>query len=425
MKKIFTLCLGFPFILAAQTVGPNITSWKLNSTGHQAQYYASNGTTVLNLNDSSEVQQVCYNTDTIYVRANVLASYIMGPWPGDPFTADGQDNKYVFPRIPTYPAVTHQTKPTGVMGILINGVTFYDDGDGKSYNTSTNTNSNSGAGVWNQIAWVAHLGEMDAGNAHPDPNNIYHNHHNPIQLCNVTSSTTHSPIIGWAFDGWPIYGPFGYADSMNSSSAIVRMTSSWQLRNITTRTTLYDGSTASQTGPAVSSTFPLGTYIEDYEYVSGLGELDYYNGRYCVTPEYPTGTYAYFLNTDANGNASYPNAVGPKFYGNKVYATNFGMNSGNATAPKIGLSCYTVTSGTEELGVTYQTVIFPNPASTVINFNFTSQPEKIEVYDAQGRLVFASAEKINSIDISTFAQGMYNIRLIFNDRMESKKIIKQ
>jgi hypothetical protein len=338
MKKIIYSLLFAPLFYVAQS--PNITSWEYNTSGHQAQYYDSNGTTVLNLNDSSEVQQVCYNTDSIYVRTNILASFIMGPWTGDPFLADGQNNSYVFPRNPTYPSSTHQTKPTGTMGLLVNGVVIYDDGDGKSYNSTTSTNSNSGAGVWNQIAWVAHAGEMDAGNGHPDPNNVYHNHSNPIMLCSVTSSTAHSPIIGWAFDGWPIYGPFGYATATDATSAITRMTPSWQLRNITTRTTFYDGTTASQTGPAVSTSFPLGTYIEDYEYISGLGDLDYYNGRYCVTPEYPSGTYAYFLNTDASGNAQYPNMIGPKYYGT-VFLTNFGGTAGAATAPKVGVSCYT------------------------------------------------------------------------------------
>ena len=41
-------------------------------------------------------------------------------------------------------------------------------------------------------------------------------------------------------------------------------------------------------------TDPMGTYIEDYEYTEGYGDLDQYNGRFCVTPEYPNGVYAYF-----------------------------------------------------------------------------------------------------------------------------------
>ncbi len=38
-----------------------------------------------------------------------------------------------------------------------------------------------------------------------------------------------------------------------------------------------------------------GTYVADYEYVAGLGDLDECGGRECVTPEFPAGTYAYFL----------------------------------------------------------------------------------------------------------------------------------
>ena len=35
--------------------------------------------------------------------------------------------------------------------------------------------------------------------------------------------------------------------------------------------------------------------LEDYEYIENSGTLDEHNGRYCVTPEYPNGTYAYFV----------------------------------------------------------------------------------------------------------------------------------
>ncbi len=72
---------------------------------------------------------------------------------------------------------------------------------------------------------------------------------------------------------------------------------------------------SNQWGPDVSSTYPLGYFIEDYEYVSGLGLLDQYNGRMTVTPEYPNGTYAYFTTIDALGNNAYPYVVGPNYYG--------------------------------------------------------------------------------------------------------------
>ena len=45
-----------------------------------------------------------------------------------------------------------------------------------------------------------------------------------------------------------------------------------------------------------SSVFPEGLFIEDYEHKNVLSEstLDENNGRFCVTPEFPEGTYAYF-----------------------------------------------------------------------------------------------------------------------------------
>ena len=49
-------------------------------------------------------------------------------------------------------------------------------------------------------------------------------------------------------------------------------------------------------GPNVSTTYPLGYFREDYEFVAHAEPfyLDEHNGRFCVTPEYPNGTYAYF-----------------------------------------------------------------------------------------------------------------------------------
>ncbi|HLP11186.1 MAG TPA: T9SS type A sorting domain-containing protein, partial [Flavobacteriales bacterium] len=69
----------------------------------------------------------------------------------------------------------------------------------------------------------------------------------------------------------------------------------------------------------------------------------YYNGRYCVTPEYPSGTYAYFLNTDATGNASYPNMVGPDYYGT-IYPYNTGPSGGTSDMLVEDVQCYDPTS---------------------------------------------------------------------------------
>ena len=59
----------------------------------------------------------------------------------------------------------------------------------------------------------------------------------------------------------------------------------------------------------------LGDLVQDYIYDSSVGSLDGYNGKFSVTPEYPNGTYAYFMTEDGSGNPVYPYAIGPKMYG--------------------------------------------------------------------------------------------------------------
>ena len=418
-----TLCLK-------SQVGANITSWKINTTGQKGQYYASNGTTVNNLNDSTEVLKVCYNADTVWVRASLLPGFIIGPWPGDPFIAAAQNKSYIFPRNPAYPTTNHPTKNVGAQALLINGVIAYDDADGKSYSTSTGKNENNGGGIWNQIAWVAHISEVDAGNGHPDPHNTYHNHHNPIKLCSVTSGTAHSPLIGWAFDGNPIYGPFGYSTPTNTASAIKRMTPSWALRSISTRTALYTGSVTSQAGPAISAQFPLGTYIEDYGYTANSGDLDFYNGRYCYTPEFPNGTYAYFLNTDNSGNPQYPNMIGPKYYGS-IFAANFGPTGGNASAPKSSKVCYT-SGGTGTVSAVPMNengeslVIFPNPASDKLTLQFEGALESIFIYNSEGKIVYTGHTSTNVIDIQHYSPGIYFVVARSNQQTEVRqRFVKQ
>ena len=115
----------------------------------------------------------------------------------------------------------------------------------------------------------------------------------------------HSPILGWAFDGYPIYGPYGYA-KLDGNGDVVRLASSYQLKQ---------GTRPSGPGGAYD-----GSYIEDYEYVAGSGSLDEHNGRFAITPEYPEGTYYYVVTIDANGDAAYPYTIGPTFYGVVVAA---------------------------------------------------------------------------------------------------------
>jgi hypothetical protein len=119
-------------------------------------------------------------------------------------------------------------------------------------------------------------------------------------LSSSQNPTIHSPIIGWAYDGCPIYGPDAYTN-VNGTGGLRRMTTSYRLK-----------STLSDNRPD-TSIYPEGFFIEDYEYVEGLGTLDRYNGRFCVTPEYPNGVYAYFCAITKNRSAQFPYFIGNSY----------------------------------------------------------------------------------------------------------------
>jgi hypothetical protein len=133
-------------------------------------------------------------------------------------------------------------------------------------------------------------------------------------------SKLHSPIIGWAYDGNPIYGPYGYSNLDGGSIKLLE--SGYKISLVPGRpsTTLY----------------PEGFFVEDYKY-NQSGDLDKFNGRFCVTPEYPNGTYAYFstintIDVETSGPfRNYRRPVFPYFIGNEYKSKpidyNFSLSS--------------------------------------------------------------------------------------------------
>ena len=104
------------------------------------------------------------------------------------------------------------------------------------------------------------------------------------------SSSDHSPIIGWAYDGNPIYGPYGY---VSRQGGIVSQVKSGYTKIL------------KPNRPSLTE-FPLGFFIEDYVYFKTSDDtvLDENNGRFCVTPEFPNGTYAYFATINSLADSS-------------------------------------------------------------------------------------------------------------------------
>jgi len=129
--------------------------------------------------------------------------------------------------------------------------------------------------------------------------------YNPdLELINGTESESlsHSPILGWAYDGNPIYGPYGF--SSRTGGKIIQMKSGYSLRSDLNK----------DKNRLDLNLYPAGFFIEDYIF-NDSGDLDVHNGRYTITPEYPNGTYAYFctLNTFSDTNGPFKSYKKPSF----------------------------------------------------------------------------------------------------------------
>ena len=116
-----------------------------------------------------------------------------------------------------------------------------------------------------------------------------------------TPNAFHSPILGYAYDGNPIYGPYGYQNAVGG--AIRRLNSGYIL----------DTSVKAGLRPPG---FAFGYFVNDYIF-DNSGDLDIHGGRYCVTPQYPDGTYAYFYSVDVDSSGvakpKFPYMVGGQF----------------------------------------------------------------------------------------------------------------
>jgi hypothetical protein len=418
---IFLLCTLSAGRMMAQT--PILDSWVKNTTFNKAKYYNTSGTLV-NTNELSDINTICYSNDSVWIKTTGMPS-VFGPW-SNPGTPSDQNFTFRFPKNPAAASTLVNVPETFTVGVLITGVPIFGNGDGKSYESSTNTTNNNGDGLWHGNAYYTEGVSLDTTYAgHVNQDATYHSHATPVKLYKNYTSTVHSPLVGFAFDGYPIYGPFGYTTPTDNTSAIKRIKSSYQLRSISTRTTFWDGSTSSPAGPPVNMAFPLGYFMEDYGYVNGLGDLDVHNGRYCVTPEYPSGTYAYFVTTDNSSNPAYPYYLGDTYYG-KPDQQNLQRVSG-ISLPSSGTSC-TLTglvSSTES-----QFNISPNPVQNQLHIEmykgYSISDFEITITGSMGKILFKN-KGIESLELSDLSAGLYMITL-YNPSTgitESRKFIKE
>ena len=175
----------------------------------------------------------------------------------------------------------------------------------------------------------------------------------------------------------------------------------------------------------MSDTYWLGYFREDYEFIAHPDADDYldeHNGRECITPEYPDGTYAYFATVDENWNSAYPYVVGPTFYGNYE---NRSVN----TVTEETLVYDSGTTGLNEIeGL--EITVFPNPATDLIAIQISGMISKnltVELHDISGKLIDKDVIKPGStiayFDVQTVYSGTYIVWITDNNSSFSETII--
>lgn len=274
----------------------------------------------------SDVQKIQYSDNYVYISStSIPGTYTVGGggWADDPYVPVAQTFVIKLPRNPVV-ATTTTAIPLGTSGIWLNGVSIYNANDGKSYNND---------GYWYRNAYFFEGYSFDNCSGHASAGSgtvkdgLYH-HHTAPNCFYTDSSSSHSPLLGYALDGFPIYGKYGYTTATNSGSAIKELKSCYSAASYSStsgaRTKKGDGTTATSTGPSLTDTVALntltptvmtayssGAFLNDYVFASsGSCDLDSHNGRFQVTPEYPNGIYCYIATS------SYPYIFGPgNFYG--------------------------------------------------------------------------------------------------------------
>ena len=229
--------------------------------------------------------------DALVVRANAIPEHAVGRFPnrGNPHSIQAQNLSFALPLNPS-PAkeeismrnTSGRGAPNTPFGIAANGVLF-DPGTAEFFQGDREADWN-----YEALGGAINLG-LDGNHAHVQPNGSYHYHGLPTGLLKElkVQAGTHSPLVGFAMDGYPIYALYGYRDAKDPNSPVIELRSSWQLK---------DGerpNSKNEPGGRYD-----GTFSKDYEYIAGSGDLDACNGRFTITKDFPQGTYAYFLTED-------------------------------------------------------------------------------------------------------------------------------
>ena len=240
---------------------------------HEGWQHASSSS-----NGGTSQVEITEQGDTRVITANGIPAHATGAFPNrnNPNAISVQNYQF---RVSLNPQPAGRLTPLGMhpFGVGLNGVPF-DPGAAEWWNNDRNA-----GWQYEPMSGVVNLG-IDRNNAHVQPTGAYHYHAMPTGLVRNQDHGQGMIMVGYAADGFPIYADKAYDDPNDAGSTLRVMKPSYRVK--------------SGTRPSGPGGRYDGSFVQDYEYVPGLGDLDEANGRTGVTPEYPDGTYYYVITQD-------------------------------------------------------------------------------------------------------------------------------
>lgn len=300
------------------------------------------GVTSANAGDTVEFgQDIGYNSSTENCGSTGGSGY-WPPGPGCPIDV----GKAEYFALSPLPATTACATGLGTTGLMVNGTSIFNWGDGMSY----------GNNVWYTLAPVAEQYDVDICGGHAAQGE-YHHHFYTSCLADLVGDdgTTHSPIYGYAADGYPVYGPWESADTLALSgwkardygAALAEGGCNTPGERTCTLVNEYDVSQGVDTsvgqGPDIGQTVTTlsgntlsaddGYYYEDYYYAQATAtdeQLDQHNGH---DNDDGRGYHYHITLVDDGGGKltpAFPYTIGPSFYG--VLPDNAATSCGGVAA---------------------------------------------------------------------------------------------
>lgn len=213
-----------------------------------------------------------------YIASNGLPNHETGRFPNrnNPNRISAQ--RYQF-RMTLNPQRAERTTAVGMnlFGVGLNGVPF-DPAAAEFWQRDHRS-----GWQYEAMGGAVDLG-LDNSHAHVQPTGAYHYHGIPTGMLRKLARTDEMLLTGYAADGFPIYALLGHDSPDDANTDLRKLKSSYQLRR--------GQRPGGRSAPGGNYD---GSFVQDYEYVEGSGDLDECNGREGVTPEFPDGTYYYVL----------------------------------------------------------------------------------------------------------------------------------